>query len=296
VLGIGIAAALTSCALWAWSATNFQLGVQRWGAFTCNLFKTVVACLFFGVTILVKHALGDAGFGGLEDILWLALSGFVGMALGDWALLASVERVGVRQAMLIHGTAPLFLLIRSWTGKGDPLTTFQVVGVLLVVTGVGTVTWLQGRGGALRPVGFAMGIFFGLVAALGQAGGIVIAKYSIADFDLLTASGTRLAGALVGLLLVQAFRLRLRRSVTALKVPDLWRSLTIPAFVGTYLGIILMMTAINFSPEAVSGALLATTPLFVIPCAVWMLGETFQSRVLVGTAIAVAGIALISMQ
>lgn len=295
MIGIGIVAGLSSCALWAWSATNFQGGVQRYGAFTCNLFKTVVACLFFGVTVLMKLALGDAGVGPAKDAAMLALSGFVGMALGDWALLAAMGRVGVRQAMLIHGTSPLFLLVWSLAGPGELLTAQQIIGVLLVIAGVGAVTWMQGRDEKERAAGFGLGITFGLLAALGQAAGIVIAKDALPSFHPLTASGTRLAGALAGLLLVQALRLRLPRSIAALKVKELWRTLTLPAFVGTYLGIILMMIAIDRTPEAVSGALLSTTPLFVIPCAIFMLGEHFQSKVLVGTAIAVAGIIAISL-
>ncbi len=291
---LGILAALGSCMLWAWSATHFQPAVRRWGSFSCGLFQTSLATLLFGLTALALAANGSLPMGTVKDGWALALSGFVGMALGDWALLASIGHLGVRQAMLLHGTSPVFLLLWSVAGPGAPLGLHDIVGVVLVVSGVSMVTVVQGNGPRPAAVGRTPGVVLGLLAAVGQAAGILIAKDSIAGFDVISASGIRLVGALAGLLLIQQLRGRLRPSLLLLMRREIWSVLLRPAFVGTYLGVLLMMTAIDNTPAAVAGALLSTTPLFVIPFAFSVLGERTRWPVLLGTAVAVAGVATIS--
>ncbi len=291
---LGVIAALGSCMLWAWSATHFQPAVRRWGPFSCGLFKTFLATMLFGLTALALSANQPMPWGTRDDGWALALSGFLGMALGDWALLAAIGHLGVRQAMLIHGTSPVFLLLWSVLGPGDPLGIPDITGIVLVVGGVSMVTVAQGLEPTHTPKGRALGILFGFLAAVGQAAGILIAKDSFTGFHIISASGIRLAGALTGLLVIQLLRGRLRLSVSLMMRREMWSVLLRPAFVGTYLGVLLMMTAINNTPAAVAGALLSTTPLFVIPFAFSILGERTRWPVLLGTAVAVAGVATIS--
>ncbi|HGY90924.1 MAG TPA: DMT family transporter [Planctomycetes bacterium] len=291
---LGVIAALGSCMLWAWSATHFQPAVRRWGPFSCGLFKTLLATILFGVTALALSLDKSLPLGSPGDGWALALSGFVGMALGDWALLAAIGHLGVRQAMLIHGTSPVFLLLWSVLGPGAPLGGFDMAGIVLVVTGVSMVTVAQGQEPTRTPHGRALGILFGFLAAIGQAAGILIAKDAFTGFHVISASGIRLAGALTGLLAIQLLRGRIGLSLSLMVRREVWSVLFRPAFVGTYLGVLLMMTAIDNTPAAIAGALLSTTPLFVIPFAFSILGERTRWPVLLGTAVAVAGVATIS--
>ncbi|MEZ6197846.1 MAG: DMT family transporter [Planctomycetota bacterium] len=291
--GYGIAAALGSCLLWAWSASRFQSSVKRWGPFACNFFKTTAATGLFGLCVLVLWSRGDAGFGSGRDALFLALSGICGMALGDWALFGAMGRIGARQGMLIHGTSPLFLLAWSFVGFGDPLGAYEIGGILLVIAGVSLVTWMQRRGGEIHREDLAAGIVLALLGAIGQAGGILLAKDALPSFHPMTAAGTRLCGALLGLLVIQIVRRRLHPTLAALGEGFAWREMFLPSFVGTFVGIALMLLAIDYTRPAVAGTLLSTTPIFIIPFAVFMLGERFRWGVLAGTAVAVLGIAVI---
>ena len=64
------------------------------------------------------------------------------------------------------------------------------------------------------------------------------------------------------------------------------------AFAGTYLGIWLQQTAIKFTAAGIALTLTNTSPLFVLPIAIWM-GEQVSLRAIVGVAIAIAGIAVL---
>ena len=64
------------------------------------------------------------------------------------------------------------------------------------------------------------------------------------------------------------------------------------AFFGTYLAILLQQTALKFTAAGIAQTLAATSPLFVLPIAVW-LGELVTVRAVLGVLVAIAGIALV---
>ncbi|MEE9393470.1 MAG: DMT family transporter [Planctomycetota bacterium] len=287
----GVAAALGSTLIWAYSSVLFQRAIARYGAFTCNMFKAFVGMNLFWLTVLVLGLNGDFGFGSVQGTWMLVISGLAGMAFGDWAYFAAIGHLGVKQATLLHGTAPLFLLLWSLTAPVVTLSHFEIMGVVAVVLGVSLVSWRAANpGGGSRGIG----ICFGGLAALGQATGILLSHQALQECHPLSGAAVRLSGAFLGLLLVQAFRGRLKRTWRSLQESGIWKSMLFPSFIGTFIGIFFMMIAIERSPPAVSGALLATTPIFVIPFAMVMLKEKATVRAVIGTAVVVAGVALVS--
>jgi len=68
--------------------------------------------------------------------------------------------------------------------------------------------------------------------------------------------------------------------------------LVLAAFLGTYLAIWLQQVAFKFTPAGIAQALLATSPLFVLPIAV-MLGDRVTGRAVLGVLVAIGGIWLL---
>ncbi len=64
------------------------------------------------------------------------------------------------------------------------------------------------------------------------------------------------------------------------------------SFGGTFLGIWLQQTAVKFTAEGIATTLMQTSPLFVIPLAIWI-GERVSLRAIAGAAIAIVGIGLL---
>lgn len=291
---LGVLAGLGSTTIWAYSLVLFERGLTAYGAFTCNLFKACVGAALFWLVVVAGGTDGDFGFGGGFALAMLVVSGMVGMAFGDYAYFACIGHLGVRQAALIQGTGPVFLLAWSAANPHERLGPNQLLGVLLVVTGVSAVTWMQrsrrgeGRGRPLR--GFAWGIG----AALGQAGGILLTDQALEEFDLATGSAVRLTGAIVGLIALQVLRRRLRATVTVLIATGTWKMLALPSVLATFVGIYFMMIAIRNCPPPVAGAVLSTTPITILPFAHYLRGERISTGVILATGVAVAGVALIS--
>ena len=289
----GVLAALASCATWAISTAWFQRSIRDYGAFATNLFKAAVAgTLFLLVALGRLTAAGPAAPGG-ADTINLMLSGMAGLALGDWALFAAMPRIGPRLAMLVQSTFPVFLMVISFFGAGPRLTTPETMGVLLVVGGVMHVIALSRRDGRHPGRDLKAGIALGLLAAVGQAVGILLAHDALSRADVVWGAALRLHGATLGLIVLQACRGRLRPTFHHFGDRTVWRLTMMPTLLGTFGGIFFMTLAIALGKPAVTGALISLTPVFMVPVSVLLLGERFDWRVLLGTTIATAGVILV---
>ena len=68
--------------------------------------------------------------------------------------------------------------------------------------------------------------------------------------------------------------------------------IAITALFSTYLGIWLQQTALKYTATGIAQALISTSPLFVLPIALWM-GEKVSFRAFLGVLVAIGGVALL---
>ena len=294
----GIAAGLISAVLWAYASARFKPILSRHGPFATNLFKATVSCALFWATTLVLGVTGTdvmAGCGESEALL-LAISGAIGLAAGDYCYFVAIDRVGVRQATLLHGTAPLWLLAFGVLGPGEPPRPLQLIGILLVVGGVLDVTRRRVDGKAAANARVRSGTLFGLLAAVGQAIGILVAKAPTdACENPILIAAVRLSGAAIGLAVIAMFAGQIPAFLRLLREREGMARSIEPVFVGTFLGVIFMTIAIDAAHEAVAGAILSLTPVFAVPVSRWLFKEEIRWQTLIGTCIAVGGVVLISI-
>ncbi|MEE2711774.1 MAG: DMT family transporter [Planctomycetota bacterium] len=295
---LGVGAALLSSALWAWASTRFTPLIRNHGPFAVNLFKTIGGAALFWLTTAILSLSGSDVFAGCTPEMagLLIASGLIGLAFGDYCLLAAIDRVGVRQATLLHATAPLWLLFLNLAGAGQPLRGIQVTGILLVVIGVMDVTRRRTRGAGTDSRRVRGGIILGLLAAVAQAVAIQISKGpTVACESAAVVSAVRLTGAIVGLVVVAAGTRQIGAFMGLVTDRrDRQRALG-PVFFGTFLGVLCMTVAIDASHEAVAGALLSLTPVFAVPISRLVLGEPMRWQTLIGTCVAAGGVAMISL-
>jgi len=305
----GPLACLVAASIWAVSVTLFRDPVRRFGAMEVNLVKTSIASVLLGATTLAAGQWEQLFTAPGWAIAVVALSGFVGMTLGDTALFAAVDRIGVHRTLLLQTFAPVFAAALSFAAFGERLTLQQSLGAFVVLVGVAMVVSeksSQERGkesdrkhmGSSLGAGAAFGLLFALLAAAGQGMGIVLAKTGMTEIGFLPASFLRLSVACSALLLTSALRRglggaysSLRRGVFSL---DGLRRVALPSFLGTYVAILLMMVGISLSPAAVAAVLLAMTPVFSLFIDARLSRQPVTGTALFGTLLAVAGVAVLS--
>lgn len=295
-------AALLTVLLFSCSAISGERTARYWGAQWGNILRLLVATLVMGAVTLALFpaSLQPATFG------WLFLSGIVGFGFGDIALFFAYTRIGARLTILLNlCTAPLWSAALEWAWLGTALTLPQAGAAAVILSGV--VMALLARTPDCGRGSRALGIFAGLAAGCGQGLGAVISRkaFEIADaaaFDLngFSAAAQRVSGglftALCLMLVLAALGRGHFRPVASVPWPRATKWLLLTAFCGPILGVSCFQWALHELPAGLVTAVVATTPIALIPLA-WLVDRDVpRPMALVGSAVAVAGvIALIAV-
>lgn len=293
---IGEAAALGAALCWAVGSHLFsrigRVGEVPPGAL--NLGKCVTALAMFAATAIavsgpVLPVLPQGTLG------WLVVSGVLGLAIGDSSYFTSMALIGVRRALLLLSTAPVFAAVGGAIFLHESLGAREIVAIAAVLVGVAVVVNEQDTrpGLAITPRATAIGVLSGLGAGIGQAGGSLTSRVAMsAGVGSLDTASVRLVAGVVAMLLTAAATKRLAPWGRTLARPRLLGAIAGSAFVGTYGGMWLSQVAIGrASSTAVAATLLATSPIFALPLGRWLEAERITARALGGTALAIAGLA-----
>lgn len=295
----GEAACLAAALCWAVAVTLFRGPIAEHGARAVNLAKNTIAAVLLGVTVLV--------FGQVPALLatpgdvWvlIAASALIGLSVGDTALFAAVGRLGAHRALLLMTLVPLFAALLARLFQDERLLPRQMVGGAIVLLGVAAVVAPDRRDrtgvkGVARAPGLDLaGLGLGTLGAAGQAAGLVLAKAALASMPILGASFVRMTIGAAGLAVMLAAGRRLGARWRALRRRRALIAIVPPAVLGTYIAFLLMMAGVAWAPAAVAAVLLGTSPVFSLFLEARALGRPVSARHLLGTGVAVAGVAVL---
>lgn len=291
---LGEAASLSAALCWAVSLTIFRPAIEEHGAWTINLAKSSIAAALLGLTVLGMGEVGTLLAAPGRSIGVIAVSGVVGLTLGDTALFGAIRRLGVYRTLLFQTLGPVFAAILEIGLYGESLGAARLLGGGVVLAGVALVI-SPGRGRTAATRHDAMGYALAVVAAFGQGAGVVLAKDGLEGLSLVSASFVRLAAGMLSMVLVMLWNGRLRGAVKALASREALRRVTPPTVLGTYFAMLLMMAGVAWAPASVTAVLLSTSPIFSLFIDHWTVGSPLTARGLAGTAIAVAGVGVLAM-
>jgi drug/metabolite transporter (DMT)-like permease len=290
---LGEGACLTAAMLWAVAVVMFRAPIAAWGPRTTNLVKCLVATVLLVFTLPFFGWLSAFAAVPSRDLAWIAISGLVGLTLGDTALFAAVGKIGAHRTLVLQTSAPIFAGLLAFA-MGEQLSARQLAGAAVVLAGVMLVVGPGDphRDGRTRHAA-AAGIALAVLGAVGQGAGVVLAKQGMDVIGAMPATLIRLAAGTVGLLLAGFVTGRtgtLHRAIA--DRPSMRRA--IPATVlGTYLALLLMMFGVALAPATIAAVLLATSPIFSLVVEALVDRQRPTAAAVLGTLIAVAGVAIL---
>lgn len=287
-------AALLTAGLWTVAAISFEQASRKIGSITVNLLRLAMALVFLSVyTVLGRgHFLPTDATP--QAWFWLFISGLVGIWAGDLCLFKAFVLIGARRSMLIYSLAPPLTALISWVVLGERLSLKDWTGMALTIGGVSWVILERSTDlGTETSESKTFGIGLAIVAALAQAGGLVISKYGMADYDPFASTQIRIIAGLAGFALLMTLLRRWPELVLALTNRPALAWTGTGAFFGTFLGISLAMTAIQWTKTGIAATIMATVPILIIPPAMIFFHERINARAVLGAVLAVGGIALL---
>ena len=199
---IGQSACLGAALLWAIALTIFRRPIEIYGARRINLAKCSLAAVFQGLTVVFLGQAGVLRDAPARSLIFIVASGVVGLVVGDTALFGATARIGVHRTLLLQTLAPVFTAVVAATWQSERPALTQAIGGLVILAGVALVVSPERRNrplaGSVVVPGVGAGIALGVLAAMGQGVGLVLAKVGMQDVAVLPASFLRLAAAAGG--------------------------------------------------------------------------------------------------
>lgn len=288
----GELAALSAAFIWA-CASIVYTGVGRQLSplglnFTKGWIAIVLLVLTLGLTGQALPSIDWAGFG------LLFLSGAIGIGFGDTAYFSALNCLGAQRTLLFETLAPPLSAVLALIVLQEQLLPNAWIGIVLTIFGV---VWVilermpESQHGNFRP---RLGSLFGLLAAIGQAGGAVLSRAALvnSEIDSLWSTLIRLLGGTFILLIWLGIQRQTPEIIKPLQSRRLLWVITGTALMSTYLGIWLQQTSLKFAATGIAQALSSTSPLFVLPLA-GIVGERITSRSVIGVFVALFGIGLL---
>ncbi len=292
----GELAALATSLCFSATSTQFTLAGRQVGATVVNRTRLVLAVILLTLAHLILGIslpiLASAG-----RWLWLGISGVIGLVLGDAFLFQSFILIGPRLAMLLMSLAPIIASITAWIFLGEMLSAGQIFGILLTVAGIAWVV-LERNGDQNRQnhdPNYLQGILFGLGGATGQALGLIFAKKGLyGDFPAI--SGTLIRMITATILLWGFTFLRGQARYTLRQLANHRRAslfILSGSFSGPFLGVTFSLIAIQLTEVGIASTLMALPPVILLPISYLVFGERFGWQAIVGTLLALVGVAVL---
>ncbi len=288
-----LSALLTAC-FWSGSALVFASATKRAGSFDVNITRLILATVYLVLLIVVfqlnVHLSGS-------QILNLAISGVIGLALGDTFLFRAFQEIGARVTMLIMSLAPAIAALLAYFVLDETIPMMGITGIAITVAGIGIV--VLDRRTEQSTIITTLGLTLALLAAVGQGAGLVFAKMAFQEGDVngFVATAIRIVASLVVLLPVAMMTKRyaspwklFRDDRTAFKLTALGSVL------GPFLGISFSLFAIEHTKVGIAATIMAIVPILMLPLVRYIYKERLTWRAIVGAVVAVAGVGVLFLR
>ena len=294
---IGELAALFTSFCWSLSAVGFTMAGKIFDSTTINRIRVSLA--FLALLVINFLVLGQALplNASLDRWGWLTLSGIVGLAIGDFFLFRSYQLVGPRIGLLLLSLAPVFSTFIAWLFFGEHLTLLEIGGIAVTLAGIGWVVLSKSTTKVdEEPTRLSTkGLLFGAFAALGQATGLILSKQGMAgDFSPCAGTIIRLNAAIIFLWIAAILQKNATTTFQRAKQePASFGWVAFGAFFGPVIGVSASLFSIQHANIGIASTLMALPPVFMLPISYFFFHERFGWQAVVGTLLAISGVAIL---
>jgi len=290
---LGELSALSAAGLWAGTSLIFASVTAKISPVQVNINRMAFAvCLFF-FSIFTLHIPIQLS---RTQVVNLVLSGIVGLVFGDTFLFKAFQQIGARISMLIMSLAPAISAVLAYIFLQEFLSLWAIVGMIVTLGGIALVVLERTAPVTARYPITKIGLWCALLGALGQGGGVVLAKKAFMEGPIhgLVAALIRISAALI--ILIPA-ALATGRYPNPIKFFAHRRRilllLVVGSVFGTYFGITLSLVAVACTKVGIASTLMATSPVMMLPLVRIVHKEILSWKAIVGACVAVGGVAML---
>ena len=272
----------------------FEAAGKRIGSLNVNFLRVAMATVFLALFGFIDRGLWFPVDASRHNWVWLAVSGLVGLTLGDICLFQAFVLVGARIAALVMAFVPVLSALISWLFLGEILSRIDQTGMLLTTAGIVMVVMgKRTNNDGTRSRYSLTGLLMALGGAVGQAVGLVFSKYGMGAYNAFAANHIRLLAALLGFVLIFTFTSRWRQLAASVRHRSGMAFTVLGSFFGPFVGVSLSLYAVQHTQVGIAATIIALVPIFIIPPSVIFKKEKIAPRDVIGTMLAVGGSAML---
>lgn len=287
--------ALGAAACWAVGSVMSVMPSRHLGAFAFTRWRMAMVALMLWAVVAVQGS-----WHSFDGHAWgiMAVSGLIGIFIGDTALFSAINRLGPRRAGVLFATHAAFSAVLGFALLEERMSWQAMLGGLLTLAGVmlaillgrhkgETHDWEADRGHV------GLGVALALLAALCQAVGSLIAKPVMAQqVDPIMASAVRVTVATVAhaVLLLAGFQAARASQPPTLRV---LAQTGLNGFIAMGIGMTLVLLALEKGDVGMVAILSSVSPILVLPLLWLQLKRAPAPGAWLGAVLTVVGTALI---
>ncbi len=257
-----------------------------------NLFKNVMAVILLVPTM---YLFGESFLYNVSgyDYFLLFISGALGIGIADTLFFMSLNLVGASLIAILDCLYSPFVIALSFIFLGESLTLTQMLGVVLIISAVLTVSRPKARAG-ISGKNLVLGILFGALAMAANAAGIVMVKPILEKSPLLWVTEMRLLSGSIILALVLIFHPQRYKIINSLHAIGSWHYTLLGSFFGAYLSMVFWLGGMKYTQASISASLNQTSNVWIFLMAALFLKESLNKHKIIAIVMAVVGVFIVT--
>jgi drug/metabolite transporter (DMT)-like permease len=287
---IGILAALGSAASWALGAVVFKKLGDQLSSPAMTLVKSFMSAVLLGIVLLL---VGWTNFS-RDALVLLIASGVLGIAFGDTLFFAALKELTPHTLIMLLTSGQVLTILMAVVFLGDKPTVTAWVGMALVISGIFLVVRANLSGEKKKSP--LKGIILGGLSVICMSTSYVIAKKPLDEpGSAMEATFIRMVAGGITMLIIFLFTGQAKNWWQPFRNSGLLGQFFLSVAMITFGGFWLTFVAFKQLDVSIASTLTSVEPLFVLPMGLIFLREKVTVTAVVGSVVAVAGIALICL-
>ena len=283
--------AVITAICWSSAVILFDISTKNFTAIQLNVLKNFIGVFGFIVTIIVL-SIPSPNFS-QQDILTLALSGFLGILIADGLFLESLRRLGSGISAVVSTIYTPTVFIIAFILFNETINLHSYIGGVLVLGGI-TISVFQPPK-TIKKRDLYIGILFGIMANILTAYSVLIIKPIMKNNSVIYVALYRFSIGFIFGILINILKSGIKQVIQKFKQGLTNQYVILGAFLGTYLSVIFWLAGYKYTLAGRAAIYNQLSTVFIIILARVFLKETMTSKKIIGVSLAIFGAMIVSV-
>lgn len=285
--------ALLCAVIWAVAVILLKRSGETVSPFALNLFRVGISSALLVATTLASGQ-GLVRGAPLRDVLVLMASGIIAIAVADTLFHRCLNIVGAGITAIVDCLYSPLVVLFAFLLIGEHLNAWQLAGMVAVIAAVLIASGHPAPPGLPRRA-LLKGALMGMAAMAAVALGVVVAKPVLERQPVLWSTTVRQLGALAVMVPMALASPQRRRYLGVFRPDASWRFSLPATILGSYLALMFWLAGMKYTQAGAAAILNQTSTIYVLILASFFLREPFTRRKLAASALAIAGILMVTL-